>query len=80
MEKVTFYQFENAPFFGCPFDVSYCKSLLFSGSSFFPKSPVLFPSNAAASRLAEHAQDVSGPAGIHTSPWETYSFSQLAMH
>lgn len=52
----------------------------YRGSSFFPKSPVLFPSNAAASRLAEHAQDVSGPAGIHTSPWETYSFSQLAMH
>ncbi|XP_069782576.1 arfaptin-1 isoform X9 [Narcine bancroftii] len=35
----------------------------YRGSSFFPKSPVLFPSNAAASRLAEHAQDVSGPTG-----------------
>ncbi|XP_067847980.1 arfaptin-1 isoform X1 [Heptranchias perlo] len=35
----------------------------YRGSSFFPKSPVMFPSNAAASRLAEQAQDVSGPAG-----------------
>ncbi|XP_062902560.1 arfaptin-1-like isoform X1 [Mobula hypostoma] len=35
----------------------------YRGASFFPKSPILFPSNAAASRLAEQAQDISGPAG-----------------
>ncbi|XP_078068826.1 arfaptin-1 isoform X3 [Mustelus asterias] len=35
----------------------------YRGTSFFPKSPVMFPSNAAASRLAEHTQDVSGHAG-----------------
>uniref|UniRef100_UPI00398F34C3 arfaptin-1 isoform X5 n=1 Tax=Pristiophorus japonicus TaxID=55135 RepID=UPI00398F34C3 len=35
----------------------------YRGSSFFPKSPVMFPSNAAATRLAEQAQDVSGLAG-----------------
>ncbi|XP_038647930.1 arfaptin-1 isoform X1 [Scyliorhinus canicula] len=35
----------------------------YRGTPFFPKSPVMFPSNAAATRLAEHAQDVSGHAG-----------------
>ncbi|XP_072352148.1 arfaptin-1 isoform X10 [Scyliorhinus torazame] len=34
----------------------------YRGTTFFPKSPVMFPSNAAATRLAEHAQDVSGHA------------------
>ncbi|XP_048390808.1 arfaptin-1 isoform X1 [Stegostoma tigrinum] len=34
----------------------------YRGSSFSPKSPVMFPSNAAATRLAEHASDVSSHA------------------
>ncbi|XP_048453811.1 arfaptin-1 isoform X2 [Rhincodon typus] len=35
----------------------------YRGSSFSPKSPVMFPSNTAATRLAEHASDVSSHAG-----------------
>ncbi|XP_048453838.1 arfaptin-1 isoform X6 [Rhincodon typus] len=34
----------------------------YRGSSFSPKSPVMFPSNTAATRLAEHASDVSSHA------------------